>query len=75
MLYMSSLENELTLLKEKEWSEEEKSMIDSFIKNIKYYKKLIPNGLKNDICEAIGMCNGLKIELDRYREYFKNNKQ
>jgi hypothetical protein len=48
-------------------------MVDSFIENLKYYRKLIPTGLKKDICEAIQMCNELKIELDRYREYFKNN--
>jgi len=70
---MSLLENELKLLQEKEWNEEEKKMVDSFIENIKYYRKLIPSGLKKDICEAIQMCNVLKIELDRYREYFKNN--
>ena len=70
---MSSLENELKLLQEKEWTEDEKKMVDSFIENLKYYRKLIPTGLKKDICEAIQMCNGLKIELDRYREYFKNN--
>jgi len=70
---MSLLENELKLLQEKEWNEEEKKMVDSFIDNIKYYRKLIPSGLKKDICEAIQMCNVLKIELDRYREYFKNN--
>ena len=70
---MSSLENELKLLREKEWTEDEKKMVDSFIENLKYYRKLIPTGLKKDICEAIQMCNGLKIELDRYREYFKNN--
>ena len=54
---MSSLENELKLLQEKEWTEDEKKMVDSFIENLKYYRKLIPTGLKKD----------------RYREYFKNN--
>jgi hypothetical protein len=69
---MSSLENELTLLQEKDWSEKERDMIKSLTENIKYYRKLIPNSLKKDICEALNMCNELKIELDTYREFCKN---
>ena len=70
---MSSLENELKLLQEKEWTEIEKKMVNSLIENIKYYRKLIPNAFKKDICLALQMCNELKIELDEYREYFKDN--
>ena len=35
---MSSLENELKLLQEKEWTEDEKKMVDSFIENLKHDK-------------------------------------
>jgi beta-glucosidase/6-phospho-beta-glucosidase/beta-galactosidase len=56
---MSSLENELALLQEKDWSEKEIEMIKSLTENIKYYRKLIPNTLKKDICEALNMCNEL----------------
>jgi len=69
---MSSLENELSALQEKNWSEKEREMVKSLIENVKYYRKLIPNSLKKDICEAIQMCNSLKIELDTYREFCKN---
>ena len=34
---MSSLENELKLLQEKEWTEDEKKMVDSFIENLSDY--------------------------------------
>jgi|Laugrespbdmm15dd_1035085.scaffolds.fasta_scaffold00128_20 hypothetical protein len=69
----SSLENELKLLQEKNWDEKEREMVKSLAENIKYYKKIIPNALKKDICEAINMCNDLKIELDTYREFCKKN--
>jgi hypothetical protein len=69
---MSCLENELTLLQEKDWSEKEGEMVKSLIENIKYYRKIIPNSLKKDICEALNMCNELKVELDTYREFCKN---
>ena len=72
MLYMYCLENELTLLQEKDWSEKEGEMVKSLIENIKYYRKIIPNSLKKDICEALNMCNELKVELDTYREFCKN---
>jgi hypothetical protein len=69
---MYCLENELTLLQEKDWSEKEGEMVKSLIENIKYYRKIIPNSLKKDICEALNMCNELKVELDTYREFCKN---
>lgn len=69
---MSCLERELELLQKKNWNEKEREMIKSLVQNIKYYRKLIPNSLKKDICEALNMCNELKIELDSYRRFCEN---
>ena len=37
------------------------------MENIIYYKKLIPKSLKQDIMNALQMCNVLKTELEIYR--------
>ena len=65
------MEKEISCLKEKEWNEKEKLMINNLIENLNYYKRVIPKSFRNDICEALQMCNELKNELDDYRNYFK----
>ena len=65
------MEKEISCLKEKEWNEKEKLMINNLIENLNYYKRVIPKSFRNDICEALQMCNELKNELDNYRNYFK----
>jgi hypothetical protein len=35
--------------------------------NVAYYKKLLPKTLKQDIFDALQMCNTLKNELEYYR--------
>lgn len=60
-------EEELNLLLEKEWSKEEREMMTKLLKNLTYYKKLIPKSLKQDIAIALQMCNTLKTELETFR--------
>ncbi len=64
-------EEELQLLLEKKWEEEERVMLNKLIDNLMYYKKLLPKSLKKDITDALQMCNLLKLELDKYRELCK----
>lgn len=60
-------EEELKILLEKTWSDEERNLIVRLTDNVMYYKKLLPKSLKQDILDALKMCNSLKIELDVYR--------
>jgi hypothetical protein len=60
-------EEELKILLEKSWTDEERGLIVRLTDNVLYYKKLIPKSLKQDILDALKMCNSLKIELDVYR--------
>jgi hypothetical protein len=64
-------ETELDNLLQKEWSDEERAMITRLMENVTYYKKLIPKSLKQDIMNALQMCNVLKDELQYYREICK----
>jgi hypothetical protein len=64
-------EAELDNLIQKKWSEEERAMITRLMENVTYYKKLIPKSLKQDIMNALQMCNVLKDELEYYREICK----
>ena len=61
-------EKELELLLEKNWTEEEITMINRLLETLQYYKKLIPKSLKQEIVAALQMCNTLKTELDTFRE-------
>lgn len=64
-------EEELKLLLEKNWTEEEITMINKLLETLQYYKKLIPKSLKQEIVVALQMCNTLKTELDTFREKCK----
>lgn len=60
-------EQELDNLLQKNWSDEERRFISLLMENVIYYKKLIPKNLKQDIMNALQMCNVLKTELEIYR--------
>jgi hypothetical protein len=60
-------EQELDNLLQKNWSDEERRLITLLMENVIYYKKLIPKSLKQDIMNALQMCNVLKTELEIYR--------
>jgi hypothetical protein len=60
-------EQELDNLLQKNWSDEERRLISLLMDNVIYYKKLIPKSLKQDIMNALQMCNVLKTELEIYR--------
>lgn len=60
-------EQELDNLLQKNWSDEDRRLISLLMDNVIYYKKLIPKSLKQDIMNALQMCNVLKTELEIYR--------
>jgi hypothetical protein len=64
-------EEQLETLLQKEWSEEERILIKRLMDNVAYYKKLLPKSLKQDIFDALQMCNTLKNELQYYRTICK----
>ena len=64
-------EQELENLLQKKWTDEERILISRLMENVTYYKKLIPKSLKQDIVNALQMCNVLKTELEIYREKYK----
>lgn len=64
-------EEELKLLLEKKWEDEERELINKLMSNLSYYKKLLPKSLRKDITDALQMCNVLKMELEKYRELCK----
>jgi hypothetical protein len=66
-------EEQLETLLQKEWSEEERILIKRLMDNVAYYKKLLPKTLKQDIFDALQMCNTLKNELEYYRTKCKCN--
>jgi hypothetical protein len=66
-------EQELDLLLEKDWSDEQRVLIKRLMDNVAYYKKLLPKSLKQDVFEALQMCNTLKNELEYYKKLYKCN--
>jgi len=64
-------EEELKLLLEKKWEEEQRELINKLMSNLTYYNKLLPKSLRKDITDALQMCNVLKMELEKYRELCK----
>lgn len=62
------MDEESNRLLEKEWSEEERLLITRVLKNVLYYKKLIPKSLKADIISALQLCNELKEELENLKK-------
>lgn len=61
------MEQECDQLLQKNWTEEQKSLIKRILENVLYYKKILPKTLKNDIISALKMCNELKDELDELK--------
>lgn len=66
-------EQELDLLLQKNWSDEQRVLIKRLMDNVAYYKKLLPKSLKQDVFEALQMCNTLKNELEYYKALCKCN--
>lgn len=60
-------EDELDKLLQKEWTEDEKTLLQRIIDGLLYYKRILPKSLKNDILLALQLCNNLKDELEKYR--------
>lgn len=58
------IEDEFTRLLEKDWSEEERQMIQRIKEGLLYYKKLLPKSLKADVIAALQLCNNLKHQLE-----------
>jgi hypothetical protein len=58
------IEEEIKKLLEKEWSPEERGMIQRIMDGLLYYRKLIPRSLKADVIAALQLCNQLKHQLD-----------
>lgn len=58
------IEEEFKKLLEKEWSEEERQMIQRIMEGMLYYRKLLPKALKADVISALQLCNKLKHQLD-----------
>ena len=64
-------EEELENLLKKNWSDEEKRLITALTENAIYYRKFIPKSFKQDILNALQICNTLKTELEIYKEQCK----
>jgi hypothetical protein len=61
-------EEELNILLNSKWTEEEKSIISRLTDNLMYYKKLVPSSLKKDIFITLQLCNKLKTEFEEYKD-------
>ena len=61
-------EEEMKRLLEKDWEEDEYTLINRLMENLVYYKRLVPKTLKSDIIAALEMCNRLKMELEVLRK-------
>jgi hypothetical protein len=61
-------EEEMKVLLDKDWEEDEYKLISRLMENLVYYKRLMPKTLKSDIIEALELCNKLKVELDVLRK-------
>jgi hypothetical protein len=59
------MEQEITELMARNWTDEEKELIQKITDGVMYYKRLIPKGLKTDIIIAIQLCNSLKLQLEK----------
>lgn len=68
-------EKELELLLSKNWEKHEMDMLNSLTSNLKYYKKLLPKSLKDELTSALRMCNELKLELENFRQKCKCNNE
>jgi hypothetical protein len=69
------IEDEFDKLLEKEWTEEEKGLIEKIKGGLLYYKRLIPKSLMNDVVAALQMCNKLKDQLQNLKENLLQDEQ
>jgi hypothetical protein len=60
--------NEAKNLLNHNWEEEERVLIQKVIDNLIYYKKFIPNSLKDDVKSILDMANKIKIDYDNLLE-------
>lgn len=58
------LEEQFKELMSKNWTEEDKALIERVTSSLMYYKKLIPKTLKADIVLALQLCNSLKDKME-----------
>lgn len=58
------IEEEFQKLLEKQWSEDERIMIQRIMEGLMYYRKLLPKSLKADVISALQLCNKLKHQLE-----------
>ena len=59
------------ILLETDWSQEDKELVQRIVGNLKSYKSLIPNSLKDDITSVLIMANKIKREYDELLIKFK----
>lgn len=60
------LEDKCKMLLDKEWTEEEKALIQRIFDNVLYYQKLLPKSMKEDVIAALDLCCMLKAQLEAY---------
>lgn len=65
------IEEHFQKLLEKEWEEEEKKIIEKIMEGLLYYKRILPSSFKNDVSEAIKLCNRLKEQIEELQEKIK----
>lgn len=58
------IEEEFKKLLDKDWSEEERQMIQRIMEGLLYYRKILPKSLKADVVSALQLCNKLKHQLE-----------
>ena len=61
------LDTDFDELLKKKWSENEYNMILRLKNNLKFYKKILPKTLKNDISFALKLCIQTKDELEKLK--------
>lgn len=54
--------DQFNILLNNNWTNDEKNMIKRIMDGLLFFKKLLPNSLKNDVILAINLCNELKNE-------------
>jgi hypothetical protein len=55
---------EFDQLLQREWTDEERQMIERIKEGILFYKRLIPKSLREDVIAALQLCNTLKQQLE-----------
>ncbi len=62
---MSNVIEKIEELLKREWTDEDRKIIDNLKANIKYYKKFIPKAVIEDMLKAIDLCMRVKDERDK----------